>query len=576
MGKINSLQKTYYGFAEEKNVIYVSQTENKTISTIQALRFIKNAHKEFKVTFNPISSSQTLINLQTIAQSIFNGYKQKLGIKVYFNSFLLWISGKKWGDPFYQEITNLYTEIMNDSKACYVKPLEYDQKTKSDDEPKEKIEQERIIEMKEDKGPEVCYKPLEIDQKAKSDDEPKMEIKEEIQEISEGKQSNPEPLSTSSARLFHKWKETYKYGYISHAIWNDNVEKVFKEGILSSAEERLRKGEKVEYEASTYNDRQKLSLPLLNEEEIRELKELRSYLTKEEKEEFKKLQKTINIAENKKLLKEFYRIRKEYENTEKEEKLKKQQDLNELKKQLGPYMQYKYMDLLNRGINFIFNDKYEYFLSDDPQEKLYDEEINQGVQAQKAVGKKFKKPPGIRIISIERPVFIEKVEELCQKYGCDKTAILISLDEALKENSIDCYLYKKFKKGFAVEKIMNARHRALQHLKLNPEIRMAENTILWAYGDVVILKGFKSQEDENAIIQYKSSEFLTCAPWQDSKGKFFSFNLKDDPSILILAPKQYQEYQAQYSNLVIIEELNSQQSKELNIPQISPPHKSNL
>lgn len=102
---------------------------------------------------------------------------------------------------------------------------------------------------------------------------------------------------------------------------------------------------------------------------------------------------------------------------------------------------------------------------------------------------------------------------------------------------------------------------------LNAEIRMLEDKIYWAYGNVAILKGFKSKEEKTSHRQIaKAFELFTPGPWSNPEGKFFEFNLKDE-SILILGPKKILEpYKDKYMNLVFIEDLTQEQREKLKVP----------
>lgn len=157
-----------------------------------------------------------------------------------------------------------------------------------------------------------------------------------------------------------------------------------------------------------------------------------------------------------------------------------------------------------------------------------------------------------------RQAFDQIVEELCIKHNCTEKAIRIAFDAKLPpEDRIDVYLYTKFKKGgYANEDLTAIRGSVLKNQKLNPEIRMGLDSIYWRYGTVVILKGGGKEN----VREKKGDEAIMQAPWQD-EGKFFAIDLKSDPDVIILGPKEIlKKFADEYpKKIVYVEDLTDEQ-----------------
>ncbi len=370
----------------------------------------------------------------------------------------------------------------------------------------------------------------------------------------------------NSDLILDEWLINHPRGYFAHAIWDTNLEKIMDMGILKPAELILREGLDPEFErGAMYEERAIFENIKINDDDLMELKN--SYLSNDELLEFNKLKETVDVVEGKKLLIEFKKYRREYFNLindKDEDEIKNNKIsigfLNKMinlydNRILKDYVSYKYLFNLSKGINISINRKYEFFSTGDYNESLllWD-------------GKNATSHDNL----YKHTKFYKCAERIAEMYGCHISQVLVAFDQQGREEKIDLYLHRKFKKGVPNGTIVRARQCAFELGKLNSEIRMTNNMVLWHYGSVAVLRGLISEEDKRSLVQdsseYRRETFMR-GPWENSEGKFFSFDLKNDPNILILGPKNKLESYLNrgYRNLIFIEELSPDHQLLFNI-----------
>jgi hypothetical protein len=188
-----------------------------------------------------------------------------------------------------------------------------------------------------------------------------------------------------------------------------------------------------------------------------------------------------------------------------------------------------------------------------------------GLRALFSLGKKMDiwPPPDSHFSTLEN--YNEYIDQLAQKYNCGKREVIIAFDQTQpKEKRIDTYFRKKVQKGsHELNKLEQRRAKLLFTDKLNPEIRMSENQILWPYGDVVILKS-----KENTAVNFTDERHEAYLQSPIGGEDFYTINLKESNDLIILGPKAVLEpFKAEYGNkIVYIEDLSLEQRKLLKVP----------
>lgn len=355
---------------------------------------------------------------------------------------------------------------------------------------------------------------------------------------------------TESSQKLSQWSEKYFKGFFSHAVWQTNASEVLSLGGLRSAELRVRLGEKVEYEKESDGGRGTTKGIILDAVDFQRMAD--HLLTEEEKSRFEDLSKrAVTLKAKYKRLKG---LQKEIIDLDpfkwKDPVIDKQREeveglIND--PDIKDYILYK--ELKNKKVRRFFGFKRRYLLAD----WGFVFEFNRW-----KLSVNTKVPKELTNI----------IEELTQKHQCSEMELFIAFDECLKDDKIDCYLFKKYQKGCPLDDLQRARDYTLRHVKLNSDIRMMENKILWHYGPIAVLKGYGSDEERIKFIQDEKvqniGEHRTLPPWANN-GKFSIIAFKD-PDILILGPKSIlKEHAKTYSNLVYIEDLTIEQKQKFGI-----------
>lgn len=367
--------------------------------------------------------------------------------------------------------------------------------------------------------------------------------------------------STASAKKAAEWLENYSFTYFAHAVWETNVDKVLQSGQLQPAEYILRQSGGVEYEkGSTYGSRGAARLILLDDQDYKNL--LNSYLHESsnvKKENFEE----IDLKQAKEVSRTFKSLVKDLKEGFYSENIQFSQIKEKISNFITDnplllnYYQYKNFKRYKNG----------WFFSLKSSDLLFNKVNLQNILCFGEWKYQFSR-------SQRYYAFIESIDKLAQKYNCSRMEILISFDEArAKDNKekIDDYLFRKYQKNCPHEILYQAREEVLPTIKLNAQIRMHQNGIRWRYGEVVILKGIQSQDHRKTVIQNEEAqnligEYQTPDPYMN-QGKFFIFDLRKDPDILILGPKdKLQHYEAQgYTNLIYKEDLTADQKNKFQI-----------
>lgn len=156
------------------------------------------------------------------------------------------------------------------------------------------------------------------------------------------------------------------------------------------------------------------------------------------------------------------------------------------------------------------------------------------------------------------------IKPMTEKYQCTEREIIIAFDEGQElEKRLDTYLRKKMRKGVYEDDLTKLRSEILKQRKLNPEIRMMQNAIAWAYGEVVFLFG---NEEKNIRTVCSTGEATMRSPLAGEA--FHSFSLEDNSDVLILGPRnQLQPFKDKYGDkIVYLEDLTYSQKKFFNVP----------
>lgn len=322
--------------------------------------------------------------------------------------------------------------------------------------------------------------------------------------------------------------------YFAHAT--NNYKKILDEGVLKPSEMLLREGKLVEFELGTTGARGKTERIVLSEEDVQSI--INTRLTVKERERLNELEQKVDKAKCKELSHELKSIQAKlanpHEDDDQYELLKRAHEIakNPLFKE---YVELRTLQRYQRGFLFTLQNKARFAIGF-------------------ALGGKHN----------PESTYNERIRELCKKYDCTPKEILIALDEVVgSEEKIDAYLAKKYTKGYPRGVLYDARQFHLQHNKLNPEIRMSENTIFWGYGDVVILK----KKDSALVGKTEGLEAVLKAPWEN-KEEFLVLDLKNDPDLIILGPRKLlEQYEETYpGKCAYIEDLNAEQLERFNVP----------
>jgi hypothetical protein len=281
---------------------------------------------------------------------------------------------------------------------------------------------------------------------------------------------------TTVEKVVTAWHQTYANNYIAHAIWEDCVDEVIKDGYIACSEEIIRTKKSVSYEkGEMYGDRGNDNLPNLTPEEIKELDQLIDQYPKETPEpEIDEDGKTI-FSKDKTFLGPWGSILEEINVSG--GKIKLQEHIP-----YGANFQSiidKFSEIANR-----------YGCKTDLVAIAYDEA--------KPIEKKF----DTQLYAIYKPYQFEFL------------------------NNPNRIMIKKIMDSF-----LHIRNALFHNLKLCSSIRTLKGSIYWSYGNVVVLKG----NADNIISHYAQGECILKSPWEN-EGKFIRLNLNDE-DCLVIGPK---------------------------------------
>lgn len=348
------------------------------------------------------------------------------------------------------------------------------------------------------------------------------------------------------------WIETHKYSYISHAIWQDNVDSVLTDGYLSPAEYQLRKKSYVSFEKGmSFGERGVTDVSLF----IDELK----------------MQNTRQVI---------------FVTIENQIPINKALYLELISKNL-------YNDIISEGEEkYKINESFSVKLRDGRDYK-----ITYNTNGKCQFGNNFFQISGVPYLkghySGVNGNEWEFIESLSKKYQCDESYLKVAFD-TFSDSPIDeklSIVWNTYKKlclsddhRWLARHLQDVRGKQIYRTKLNCNIRASYNSINWDYGDIVVLRGnpysilsilSKADSDKDMDLPIedvkikKGEEVQLLNPFENG-GEFFSLNLSDEDTIIIGPHKILSCYQEQTKTkrlrLYFIEDMNTEQLDFFGVP----------
>lgn len=357
-------------------------------------------------------------------------------------------------------------------------------------------------------------------------------------------------------QLISRWIDAHKSSFITHAIWADNIEGAITSGFIEPAESLLRKTGRVSYESGMHRERSVADISqIISSDEHAHLDLPRDVTLKD----------SMPISDAWK-----YRF----------------MDDSQYCEFLSQHADAK------KDVLYTLNDHKAYQIQYNPV----------GVDTGLLYNTCFQ-IKGIPVLHSSYSDYKSTIKKYSHQFGCTEILTQIALDH-LAKNPIDTFLAKVWEsyqpliltanyKSLARE-LNIARQAVIFPSKLNSEIRAEYNSIRWAYGDVVILRGKPEKilsiqnkiqhlsDAECSSIKMKDAEFkqgqevFLLKPYENG-GKFFSLDLRQEDTMVIgpesILTRYRKTAEARDIKLFYIEEMSEEQLNFFCVPDKLRPKK---